>query len=56
MRSVQFIMSQDTLQMMCFSYIHSTITYGIILGEIRHIALRCLENKTKQTKKPKNHN
>jgi hypothetical protein len=32
MRSVQCVMSQDTLKMMYSSYIHSVITNGIIFG------------------------
>jgi len=32
MRSVQCVMSQDTLKMIYASYIHSVITNGIILG------------------------
>ena len=40
MRSVKYISSQETLRMIYFFYIHSTITYGIIFWAISHPALK----------------
>jgi len=39
-RTIQAIMSPETLRMVYFAYIHSIMSYGIILGEINHIVIR----------------
>ena len=40
-QTVQSMMSLETLRMVCFAYIHSIISYGIILfWEINHIVIR----------------
>ena len=39
-RMIQAIMSPETLRMVYFAYIHSIMSYGIILGGINHIVIR----------------
>ena len=39
-RTIQVIMSPETLRVVNFAYIHSIMSYGIILGEINHIVIR----------------
>ena len=39
-RTIQDIMSQETLIMVYFAYIHSTISYGIIFWGMNHIVRR----------------
>jgi len=34
-QTIQAIMSPETLRMVCFAYIHSIMSYGIILGGIQ---------------------
>ena len=36
-QTIQGIMSQETLRMVYFAYVHSFMSYGIILGETNHI-------------------
>ena len=38
--TIQTITSPETLRMVYFAYIHSIMSYGIILGEINHIVIR----------------
>jgi len=44
-RTIQTIMSLETLRMVYLTYIHSIISYRIILGEINHTVIRFLKFK-----------
>jgi len=35
-QTIQATMSQETLRMVYFAYVHSIMSYGIILGETNH--------------------